>query len=564
MALVVLLATFGCAESGPIPEQTPNQSHPTAVPVTSPDGMVVSGSEVASRIGADMLEAGGNAADAAVAAAFALAVVEPSMSGLGGRTQILLRTSAGEFKGIDATTVVPASYDPALAESAADGYQTIGVPGTVAGLVRLSSEYGRLPLAEVVQPSVVLAESGFELSAAEAARIASVQEALRASEGARTHFLQATGEPYQAGARMVQPDLAATLRAIQASGAAGFYEGAVARRMSEDILAHDGHVTLKDLSDYRALDALVVRGSYRGHTLVATFMPASGATTIEALQILDQLPLRQLTPSERGALVGQALLLAFEDREAPLGPLDELADLLTSRDWAATRALDLRRPGAVVSDSGSPTPPNPGPALPEPAHTTHLSVADRDGMLVSLTQSVGPVMGSRVATPGLGFIYAQTLGGYLASMPPGSRAWSSISPMMVLDGEEPMLVLGGAGARRIISALVQVISGVVDLELPLDAALEQARLHPQEDRWILEDRPGVTWPGTMAGAVEELGFEAVMRSDPSYFARINAIRYHPDDGIFEGVPDPRWPEGSAMAPQSTPQAAEAVQGTGSR
>lgn len=509
--------------------------------------MVVAGSPVAARIGADILEAGGNAADAAVATAFALAVVEPSMSGLGGRTQVLLRTPGGEFYGIDATTTVPASYDPETAETTDHGYGTIGVPGTVAGLVRLSNEHGRLPLAEVVRPAVLLAESGFELPPAEAARIASVHADLLESEGARTHFLQAGGEAYEAGDRMIQPDLAATLRAIQASGSSGFYRGAVARRIAEDMRANEGLVTETDLGEYQALDAQVVRGTYRGRTLVATFLPASGATTIEALQILDHVNLRDLTPSDRGALIGQALLLAFEDREAPLGPVDELADLLVSRDWAAARALDLvrSRPDAARAEPGG---VGPTPMDLEPAHTTHLSVADRDGMFVSLTQSVGPIMGSRVATPGLGFVYAQTLGGYLASLPPGSRAWSSISPIMVLEDGEPILVLGAAGARRIISALVQVVSSFVDLGLPLEAALEQARLHPQEDRWILEERPGASWPATLAARVEELGYEAVTRDAADYFARVNAIQYHPDQGVFRGVPDPRWPDGAAVAP----------------
>ena len=508
-------------------------------------GVVVTGSALASEIGAGVLDVGGNAADAAVAAAFALAVVEPSMSGLGGRTQVLLRTSDGEIRGIDATTVVPASYDPGRADAASYGYATVAVPGTVAGLVRLSREFGRLPLSEVMAPAVGLAEQGFPMPAAEAARIARLRDQLLESEGARTHFLQPDGSPYTAGSLFVQPDLGATLRAIQAGGADAFYAGEIGARIAEDMRLHDAHVTAADLRDYRAADARVVRGRYDRYELAGTYMPASGATVIEALQILDYLDLSSDRTVDRASALAQALLLAFEDREAPLGPPDEMADLLTSAAWAGSRARDVRLSGDGRADPGLPPAVTQGGAQ-EPPHTTHVSVADADGMVVALTQSVGPTLGARVATPGLGFLYAQTLGGYLAALPPGGRAWSSMSPLLVLEDGEPRLVLGGAGARRIVSALVQVVVAWADGG-GLEAAQLHPRLHPTPARWTLEHGPVAQWPPQVVDTLRERGHPLQERLDASWFARINGIEYRPGERVWVGVADPRWSGGSSVA-----------------
>lgn len=510
----------------------------------SPYGMVVSGSPLATDVGVQVLESGGNAVDAAVATAFALSVVEPSMSGLGGRTQILLRTAAGEYVGIDGTTEVPAA---APAQPAEDedlyGFTTIGVPGTVAALAAAHAAHGSRPWAELITPAIALAERGFPLSSQTAERIASVADQLREFEGSALHFLKPDGSPYSGGDRLVQPELARTLRAIAEGGADEFYRGWIADSIAEDVERGGGFVGRDDLAGYEARRSLVVRGSYRGHDLIGTYLPASGATTIEALQILEQFDLApRAGTSEWVALTAQALLLSFEDRTADLGTVGDQAHTLVSKDWAATRAEQVRDPGSAESVAMSPGALAALDAA-EPAHTTHLSVADGDGGLVALTQSLGPTMGSKVTARSLGFVYAATMG-YLGSLAPGTRPWSSQSPLIVLKDGEPAYVLGGAGARRIISAIVEVVSRVVDEDLGLADAMALPRFHPTPALIYIEGRRGATWSAADMAELASFGFNTEARASASYFARIHGIEFDASRGEYIGVADPRG-EGSA-------------------
>jgi gamma-glutamyltranspeptidase/glutathione hydrolase len=508
-------------------------------------GMVVSGAALATDAGRLILESGGNAVDAAVATAFVLAVVEPSMSSLGGRTQMLIRTPGGDFVGIDGTTEVPASAPAASLEADQDayGYRTIGIPGTVAALVEATDLYGSLPLADLIAPAVQLAEEGFVLSAGEPSRIAGVAGQLRESEGARRHFLKPDGSAYQVGDRLVQPDIARVLRAIAQGGAAVFYRGWIAESIAVDMERNGGSVTLGDLATYRADSALVVRGHYRGYDLVGTYLPASGATTIEALHILEQFDLTGRAGSaEWLALLAQALLLSFEDRVADLGPPEQHARTIVSEEWAASRAAQVRDPAAVTVGSmvgGALT-----SAVWEPPFTTHLSTADAEGWLVALTQSVGPTMGSKVATSGLGFVYAATMG-YLGELEPGERPFSSQSPLLVMQDDRPLYVLGAAGARRIISALVAVVSRIVDQGLPLADAMAEPRFHATPETVYLEMRDQASWPASVVAELRSYGVNPEARLSASYFAMIHGIEYDPATGEYVGVADPRW-AGSAV------------------
>ncbi len=503
-------------------------------------GMVVSGSPIATQVGVGVLEAGGNAVDAAVATAFALAVVEPSMSGLGGRTQMLLRTTQGAFVGIDGTTEVPAGAPTAAAEDdeGAYGYATVGIPGTVAALVAAHAAHGSRPLAELVALAVTLAEDGFLLPADETQRLAQAAPQLQEFAGSRRYFLRPDGSPYQAGDRLVQRDLARVLRAIGDSGVQVFYRGWIADSIAAAMARHGGYVTRAALAQYEAQDALVARGSYRGFDLVGTYLPASGATTIEALHILEQFEVSGRTgTAEWAALVGQALLLAFEDRVADLGPPATHLRTLVSKEWAAERAAYVRDPAAA------PVGPAAGAALSglpaEPPHTTHLSVADGHGGLVALTQSVGPNMGSKVAAPGLGFVYAATMG-YLGRLAPGDRPFSSQSPLIIVRDGEPAYVLGAAGARRIISAIVQVTSRLLDDGQPLPDAMAAPRFHPTPTVFYMEGRPGSSWTPESLARLASFGFPSEARASAPYFARIHAIAVDRETGELIGVADSRW------------------------
>lgn len=518
-------------------------------------GMVVTGSEYATEAGVRILEAGGNAVDAAVAAAFALTVAEPTQSGLGGRTQILLVLADGSARGIDGTTQVPAGYDPATAPQGEHGHGAIGIPGTVAALALALEEHGTLPLARVIEPALGFAREGIALPSGEAGRFAGLADGLDpASEVARI-FLGPGGAPPAPGARLVQPELAAVLETLATEGAEAFYRGSIARRIAEDMAANGGFVTLQDLADYRAVSGEVGRGRFAGAEVVGSYLPASGVTVIQILQILDRLPEVPDDEGARSSALARALLAGFEDRERAeddLPPAEAVA-WLTSDSLAERRAREIS--AALAAESGmaiasaSVEVPGVRPGVSplafddgsEPAFTTHISVADTFGNAVALTQSLGPSLGSRVVTPGLGFLYASTLGGYLTGGGPGYRPWSSQAPLVVLRDGAPALVIGGAGSRRILSALVGTLERAVGRGEPLEAALAGPRLHPTGSRVEVQ----VGW-----GAAEALatrGWEVALR-EPSYFARLNAVEIL-GPRSFRGVGEPRWSESAAGGPR---------------
>ncbi len=543
VALVSMLAGCGSERGVDHPAYAEGQV------LRSGEGMVVSGSPLATAVGVAILEEGGNAVDAAVATALALGVVEPTMSGLGGRTQMLIGAPSGAFVGIDGTTEVPAA-EPSIPidDEDAYGYGTIGIPGTVAALADAHTAHGALSWAQVVAPATALADTGFPLPAEEAERIAALTGRLSEFEGSTRHFLRADGTPYQAGERLRQPTLARVLRAIGSDGPDAFYRGWIADSIAADMARNGGLVTTQDLEQYAARPSTVVRGSYRGFELVGTYLPASGATTIEALHILEQFDLTGRAGSaEWAALLTQALLLSFADRTGNLGTPEEHARTVVSKAWAAQRAATVTDPGAVPAPAVA-----AGLALDpstdrESHHTTHLSVSDGNGGFVALTQSLGPTLGSKVASANLGFLYAATMG-YLGALTPGERPFSSQSPLIVLDGDARVFVLGAAGGRRIISAVVGVVSRLVDQRLSLADAMAAPRLHPTTDTIYVEIREGTAWTATDVADLRSFGFGVAARASPSYFARLHAIAVDLDRDRHTGVADPRW-NGGAGAPR---------------
>ncbi|MYC98215.1 MAG: hypothetical protein F4X13_03000 [Gammaproteobacteria bacterium] len=557
---VSLVLLWGCGGTAP------TRVEPTTDQVAqSSRGMVVAAQPLATAAGVEMLERGGNAADAAVAAAFAVSVVEPSMNSIGGRTQILVRTAEGTFHGIDATTQAPDTYDPDTAPQAGYGYPTVGLPGAVAGLTRLLDEHGTLPLATVMEPAIRYASEGFALLPGEAARQASTAEQLRESEGATLYYIEPDGSPYDAGDHFVQSDLAMVLRRIASGGADAFYRGEIARAMADDIVDAGGHVTAAALAGYRAEDSRVVRGSYRGHELVGTFTPAAGAMTIGILQIIENFDMAGADETTWALVVGQALALGFEAARTHRGP--DAWQLLTSPEWAREQAERVRLPVAAAAMGPEPTAaprssPEPVAAYfagpDDEGHTTHLSTADADGMAVALTQTIGPAMGSKIATPGLGFLYAATLGGYLGRLEAGERARSNIAPFMVLDGDDPMLVLGAAGGARIVSAVVQAVCRVIDQGLSLPEALAAARLHPMqgslnptgsESGFQMETSPDIGWSPEVIAELRQLGFAVQEVPRSGAFGRIHGMSYDATASSWTGAADPDW-EGSAAAPRN--------------
>lgn len=558
-----LVATFllgGCAgESGGEGDGAALEAAIHTAPVArSAGGVVSAGQPLAARAGARMLALGGNAVDAAVATAFALAVVEPTMSGLGGRAQILIRLPDGRHVGIDGTTQAPLSYDPDTAPQAGYGYPTVGVPGVPAALLRALDEHGSLDRATVMQPAIDLADNGFELLPMEAGRHAAAVEEIAEFEGTAASFLTADGVTRAAGERWVQPDLARTLRLIAEGGHDAFYRGEIAEAIAADMQANGGAVTLESLASYQAESSEIVTGSYRGYDLVGLWLPSYGAITIEILQLLETLDMAALDEVDWALAVAEAIRVGYLDR--PNQTTMDDAARLTSKEWAAERAPMMRLDaGRALAGAAAMAPVPSAPAIAADGHTTHLTAADSEGMVVALTQSLGPNMGSKVITPGLGFLYAATLGGYLGRMEPGERARSHISPFMVERDGAPFLALGAAGGGRIPTAIVAAVSRVIDRDHSLADALRAPRIVPEfpsqsvggdpdaETAVAVETETGLGFDSTVVATLQSFGIEVETVGRPGAFGRIHAVRWHPDTGEWEGAADPDWEGVAAVA-----------------
>ena len=512
---------------------------------SSQAGMVATGQPLATEAGVRMLEMGGNAADAAVAAAFAIAIVEPTMNSIGGRNQILLRSPDGTIRGIDGTTQAPWDYDYDTAPQASYGYPVIGVPGAAAALLRLHAEHGSLPLETVMAPAIDYAENGFRLLPGEARRQAGGAGQIAEFPASAAVYLDSDGDPRRGGDLLVQRDYANTLRAIAAGGHEAFYRGEIAEIMAADLAANGSAVKLQAFHDYEALDARIVRGSYRGYELVGLGLPAAGAVSIQALQVMESFDPDSMDDEEWSAVAGQALGMASLELRT-LAP-DTASARATSKEWATQVAGRIRTPTHTPTDD-SPLLPALDARGDDQGHTTHITTADANGMMVALTQTLGPNMGSKVVAPGLGFLYASTLGGYLGRMEPGQRAASYISPVMVLKDGEPVLALGAAGGARIVSGVVQVISRVIDDGLTLAEALEAPRVHMNRDgRLDTETSPIIGWTQAQLDDIRALGIEITETPRAGAFSRVHAIQYDGDTGTWYGVADPDW-EGSARGP----------------
>ena len=464
----------------------------------SEKGAVSAAHPLATKAGVEMLEMGGNAIDAAVASAFVLSVVEPSMSGLGGRLQAIVMTSEGKISGVDATTQAGIDYDPETAPKGKYGYATIGVPGVVKGLTKLLADYGTMDLQTVIQPAIEHAENGFTMLKGEAFRQSLVIDKIKEFSGTSKYFLNGD-TTYIEGSKLVQKDLANTLKLIAKEGEKAFYEGEIAQKIVEDVQKYGGTLSMQAMAEYEARDADMVSGSYRGYGLHGLYIPSYGAITIEMLQILENFDMENVSETTWAELVYQANQKAYEDRrnQENLESGKKLTSKKHARDLAAEISVFPKKEAAMNS-----TVP---PSWKTNGHTTHLTVVDKEGNVIALTQSLGPIMGSKVASEGLGFMYAATLGGYLGEMHSGERARSHISPFIITKNGQPFLALGAAGGSRIVTAVVQVVSRVLDHKMPLNEALASARVHSGDTLMLAETHEG-TWTSEQIEKMKEDGF----------------------------------------------------------
>ena len=490
---------------------------------------------LASQAGKDIFSIGGNAFDAAVAAAFTLSVVEPSMSGIGGRLQSIYKTKDGNIAGVDATTQIPFNYDSKNSSSDSYGYKTIGIPGVVAGLIKLHEEHGELDLKTVMASSIRHAEEGYMIFPGEAKRQASAKSIIESFEGTKLYFLNSEGNSFIAGDIVVQKDLANTLRIISENGKAGFYEGEVAEKIVNDIQSNGGLLTLDDLKNYSALDSKVLTGNFQGYKIHSLYLPSYGAITIQILQILDNLNIQ--TENELAIKISSASERAYKYRYYQNNP-DSLKSIL-SYDLARKIANKINNDDSLLAlKNESDETLESDLAV---GHTTHLTTADQHGNVVAITQTLGPNMGSKVATKGLGFLYNVTmgpyLGGYLGEDKPGDRASSHISPTLFTNGDEVVLALGAAGGQRIITAITQVAYRYLAQNTPLYDALYLPRYYKDDGILYIENHLGIN---RINAQLFSSVYNVKRIPHKAYFGRVHAVALDSLKKLWIGSADPDW------------------------
>ena len=523
------------------------------------NGMVVTQEALATRVGVDILQKGGNAVDAAVAVGFAMAVTYPRAGNIGGGGFMLIHLASGKNTSIDYRETAPAAINNKSfldANGNADPHKSrdtalaIGVPGTVAGLTMAEQKYGsgRFTLADLLAPAIALARDGFDvsgdlsnLSPNELARLARWPSTAKI-------FLKADGTALAPGAHLVQSDLADCLEAIAKDGPRAFYQGPVAEKLAAGVQAAGGVMTAGDLEDYVAYEREPVQGTYRGYGIVSMPPPSSGGVElVEMLNILEGFDLAHADDANVKYLLTEAMKRAYADRALFLGDPDSVkvpVARLTAKDYAATwratidpeRATPASeiRPGGTVDHEGR--------------NTTHFSIVDKFGNAVSNTYTLNFSYGVGLVADGTGIILnnelddfavkpdapnAYGLIGYEANEPaPGKRPLSSMTPTIVLKDGKPYLVTGSPGGSRIITTVLQVVVNVLDRGMDVASAVSAPRVHNQ---WLPDQvyaEPGIS-PDVIA-VLEKRGDKVV--PTPA-FTSAASIVVTPEG--FVGAADPR-------------------------
>lgn len=507
-------------------------------------GMVATGSPAATAAALKILNSGGNAIDAAAAAHLALMVTDPANTSLGGRAQILLSLKDGRVIAIDGATQAPEIVARLKRNEERKGYAVAPVPGNLAALDEMVRHYGKLKLADVIQPAIELAERGFKITPRLATAWARAREALLEDEGAARNFLKPDGSAYAAGEVFVQPKLARLLRRVAASGVDVFYRGDIADEIARDFKRHGGFVRKRDLLNYHAIPGVVVRTNYRGFQVAAAGGRAWGDTLVEMLNVLEHFSMGSTKPSvEQVEIIARVIAQAFEDRPQEIGTLKPKKNgyplaTLSSRQFADNRAALIKR---MMQTS---QPPTESSAQPDEHDTTHFSVMDAEGNAVALTTSIGPSFGSRVATPELGFLYAHSYR-MRADPTPEARDETEMTPTIVFHADRPMIVIGAAGSEKIPSAIVQVLSNVIDRGYSLEQAIREPRLLALGRKLRLQ--PG--FPSSVTESLTSRGFqlEPVAPDCSVHLGLVHAVRFDADSKQFFGAVDP-CSDGTAGGP----------------
>jgi gamma-glutamyltranspeptidase/glutathione hydrolase len=532
-------------------------------------GIIVTPQPEATEAGIEILRAGGNAVDAAIAAALVQGVVDPQMAGIAGFGSLQVFAPArGVHEFIDFHGKTPAAARPEMWQDLIEaeardgfgfilegnvndvGYRSITVPGSLKAYYEAQTEWGAMDWPDVVRPAIEHAEAGavirphvhfFWTNDDGSGRVLTAERLRHTAAGRRIYF-HPDGRLKGMGERIENPDLAETLRRIARGGAEVFYTGEIARRIAEDMAANGGLLALEDLTSYRTRRVEPLWGEFRGYRVASNHPPGGGVMLIEMLQILDEFDLAALGHNTPDYIqtVAEAMKRATADKDNHVGDpgfVDVPLDRLTAKDYARGLAARIRA-GEVAHVERY----RGGGA--EPRHTTHISVLDAAGNAVSMTHSLG--MPSGVITEGLGFMYNGCMAvfdprpGRAGSIAPGKARFSSICPAIVFEGEEPRLVIGAPGGTQIAMGVLQATVNALAFGMPILDAVSAPRFSATSDAIDVSNRI----PRFVTRELESRGYE-VVRSHLSYgFAAVHGLKLQ--DGEWAGAADPGH-DGMALA-----------------
>jgi gamma-glutamyltranspeptidase/glutathione hydrolase len=505
-------------------------------PTHAEHAIVVSVHELASRAGVEIMQAGGNAVDAAVATGFALAVVHPPAGNIGGGGFMLIRMADGNTHFLDYREKAPAAatrdmyldaQGNVIPDASEIGYKSIGVPGSVAGMVYAEQKYGKLTLQQVMAPAIHLAREGYALTWGEAADF---HDRYLAEFPESHRVFQRNGDYYKPGEVFRQPDLARTLERIAAKPD-DFYRGSLARELAAAMQKGGGLMTADDLAHYEVKEREPVRGTYRGYEIISAPPPSSGGTVlIESLNILEGYDLNKMGDRSAQSIhyTVEAFRRAFFDRAEFMGdpdfskiPVAQLIDKKYAAAWRetidpthASASQELRRPAIFNELEQYAAAHPPVTTSAESNHTTHYSVMDAEGNAVAVTTTINDWFGSRVTADGLGFLLNDEMDDFSSkpgvpnsdgllqgdanAVGPGKRPLSSMSPTIVVRDGKTFLVLGSPGSSKIITTVANVLMGVVDYGMNIQEAVNAPRFHNQwmpdvvnVERWFSPDTVNV-------------------------------------------------------------------------